>query len=377
MIGVFLARLISIKKFNLRDIMTAEELSKQFAETFLKNGNYEALGASFSDGDTRPASSALNPYFSPDSGFSGLAVHSVGYTQNAETEKVIVYVTRGTQKALRSLPKSVEDIPVIVNVMGRLQATPAPAMAARGLSHFFEHKGRIACGSSCAPSGENYAGTIGALVSDGTQILALSNNHVFAACNHMPIGMPILSPATRDARPDRRAPTEICRHERMIELRSGDPKLVPLMSLDAAVARVPNQDTVTSWQGDEINGYDTPSTVVDLKAEMRVKKFGRTTGFTIGVVEAYIPTPWILPYKSTKFSATVWFENTWTVRSIDGDPFVLGGDSGSLIVTEDGSAAVGLLFAGNNKGDYGIIMPIQDVLNSCGNLQLVSGHGIQ
>lgn len=359
--------------------MTAEELSKQFAETFLKNGNYEALGASYSDGDARPASSALNPYFSTDSGFSGLAVHSVGYTKNSETEteNVIVYVTRGTKKALRSLPRAVENIPVIVNVMGKLQATPRPAMAARGMSHFFEHSGRIACGSSCAPSGENYAGTVGALVSDGTQMLALSNNHVFAACNHMPIGMPILSPAPSDARADRRAPTEICRYERMVELRSGDPKLVPLMSIDAAVAGVKNVGTVTSWQGDEINGYDTPSTVVDLKAGMRVKKFGRTTGLTIGIVEAYVPTPWVLPYKSTKFSATVWFKNTWTVRSIDGDPFVLGGDSGSLIVTEDGSASVGLLFAGNNSGNYGIIMPIQDVLNSCGNLQLVSGHGIQ
>ena len=100
--------------------------------------------------------------------------------------------------------------------MGKLQASPVPAMAARGISHFYEYNDRIACGSSCAPSGENYSGTIGALVSDGKRMLGLSNNHVFAACNHMPVGMPILSPATMDARPDRRAPTEICRHESMV-----------------------------------------------------------------------------------------------------------------------------------------------------------------
>jgi hypothetical protein len=304
--------------------MTAEELSKSLASSFFKNGNYEALGSTIGGRGnsfvTGPVSfSTLENYFTSDSGFSGLAVHSVGYTPGAENETVIIYVTRGSQKALRALPKEVENIPVLAKVMGKLQASPVPAMAARGISHFYEYNGRIACGSSCAPSGENYAGTIGALVSDGKRMLGLSNNHVFAACNHMPVGMPILSPATMDARPDRRAPTEICRHESMVELRSGDPTLVPLMTLDAAIANVANQNTLTSWQGDETSGYDTPKAITELRTGLHVKKFGRTTGLTLGTVEAYVPTPWLLPYKSTKFSANVWFKNTWTVRSIDGD----------------------------------------------------------
>ena len=89
-----------------------------------------------------------------------------------------------------------------------------------------------------------------------------------------------------------------------------------------------------------------------------------------------MPTPWILPYKTGKFSAMVWFSDTWTVRSDDTDPFALGGDSGSLVVKEDGSAAVGLLFAVNNKGQYGIMMPIQSVLQAFGNPVLVSDHGV-
>jgi len=359
--------------------MTAEELSKLLAASFLKNGNYEALGSSLVGGTAyaRPAAvSALEQQFESDSGFSGLAVHSVGYTPGAETEAVIIYVTRGARKALRALPDEVEGVPVTAHVMGKIQASPMPAMAVRGGGHFFERGGRIACGSSCAPSGENYAGTVGALVRDGERMLALSNNHVFAACNHTPVGMPILAPATMDARPDRRAPSEIGRYERMVELRSGDPRLVPLMTLDAAVANVADETTVTSWQGDETDGYDTPSTVVGLTSGLRVKKTGRTSALTVGIVEAFVPTPWILPYKSAKFSAVVWFKDTWTVRSADGDPFALPGDSGSLVVTEDGDGAAGLLFAANSKGDYGIIVSIQDVLNACGNLQLVSGHGI-
>ena len=82
------------------------------------------------------------------------------------------------------------------------------------------------------------------------------------------------------------------------------------------------------------------------------------------------------PYRSGKFSATVWFVDTWTVISDGSDPFALPGDSGSLVIKEDGSAAVGLLFAVNNKGQYGIIMPIDQVLSAFGSATLISGHGV-
>ena len=45
-------------------------------------------------------------------------------------------------------------------------------------------------------------------------------------------------------------------------------------------------------------------------------------------------------------------------------------------MTEDGSQAVGLLFAINNKGQYGIMMPIEQVLAAFGNFRLVSNHGV-
>ena len=277
---------------------------------------------------------------------------------------------------LKALPETVDDIPVRAELMGRLRAGPSPSMAVSGVSHFFERNVRIACGSSCAPSNENYSGTLGALVRDGSRILALSNNHVFGACNHTPVNMPILSPSTADARPGRRAPSEICRYERMIELRSGDPNLVPPARLDAAIASVPDPQSVSSWQGDADHGFDTPAGNAAPRAGLKVKKFGRTTGLTHGTIEALVPTPWILPYHSRKFDAVVWFMDTWTVRSSDSDPFALPGGSGSLIVSEDASSAIGLLFAVNNKGEYGIFAPIEDVLIAFGNAKLVSDHGI-
>lgn len=356
----------------------AEELAKSLAARFLENGNYEALGTPLSHAAATQYAQAANlsgleEYFEDD-GFSGLAVHSVGYTAGADEEKVVIYVTRGSKRALAGIAEAIDGIPLEAKMMGRLRAGPAPAMSAGGMSQFYEKNGRIACGSSCAPSVEKYAGTFGALLRDGQRFLVLSNNHVLAACNHTPVGMPILAPATMDARPGRRAPTEICLHRNMVELRSGDPMLVPTMTLDAAIGEVVDPALVSSWQGDDRDGFDTPAASVSPASGLRVKKFGRTTGFTTGTVEAFVPTPWLLPYKAGKFTSAVWFTDTWTVRGDGTDPFALPGDSGSLIVTEDGSAVVGLLFAVNSRGHYGIIMPINQVLAYFGGAGIVSGH---
>lgn len=347
----------------------------------MKAGNYETLGAPLSHSSAYQYAQAavindLEEFFREEDGFSGLAVHSVGYTSGSETEKVIIYAVRGSKKGLEAVGEEIDGIPVEARLMGKLKTGPT-AMSAVSGGKLFEHNNRIACGSSCAPSGEKYAGTFGALLRAGGKMQALSNNHVFAACNHTPVGMPILAPSTMDARPGRRAPSEICRHERIVELRSGDPILVQPMTLDAALGEVVDERVVSSWQGDDSDGFDTPATTTAPVSGMKVKKIGRTTGLTTGIVEAYVPTPWILPYKTLNFSAKVWFTDTWTIRSSDSsEPFALPGDSGSLIVTEDGSAAIGLLFAVNNKGQYGIFMPIDQVLSAFGGATLISGHGI-
>jgi hypothetical protein len=361
--------------------MTAEELAKSLAAKFLQNGNYEALGAALSDRSVEQfvsaaATQALEETFERPEGFAGLSVQSVGYTAGSDDEHVIVYVTRGSSKALKEVPKKVDQVQVETRVMGKLRATPSPAMASSGTNYFYERSGRIACGGSIAPSRENYAGTLGAFAKNVNQVFAISNNHVFAACNHTPVGMPILGPANMDAKPGRRAPTEVCVYRDMIELRSGVPSLVTPMNLDAAFGEVVNATVISSWQGDDVQGYDTPANTVQPAAGVRVKKFGRTTGLTTGVIEALVPTPWVLPYKSARFTSQVWFQDTWTIRGDGPDAFALPGDSGSLVVTEDGSAAVGLVFAVNARGGYAIFCPIAQVLQRFGNLQLLSNHGI-
>jgi hypothetical protein len=144
-----------------------------------------------------------------------------------------------------------------------------------------------------------------------------------------------------------------------------------LQEVDGAIFNVTLPDALSSMQGD--GEYDTPAITAPLTGGMRVKKIGRTTGLTLGEVKGFFATPLAIPYEGDRFRSSVYFSNVWLVHGDGGDPFSQPGDSGSLVVTEDGTAAVGLLFAGTG-GEASFILPIETVLNSLG-VTLVSGHG--
>jgi hypothetical protein len=314
-------------------------------------------------------------------GFAGLAVQSVGVEEGVAEPKVHIYVTKG-RTTEREVEVGDEEVTVVVNRIGRVVIRPETASTVTHTGNVYLRGGRVACGSSCAPSTEGYAGTFGALAhktnAGNNHLYLLSNNHVLAAGNHIPVGMPILSPANMDARPGVRAPGEVARHAEICELRSGDPALVPVSCDDVAIAEVVEPASVSSWQGDAADGYDTPTAHAQVLSNMTVKKVGRTTGLTTGTTEARIVAPFAMPYKCKYFSAVVWFKDAWTVRSNGPGPFALPGDSGSLVVTDDGARAVGIVFAVSQgtSGDYGIIIPIDYVLNKFGGLQLIGNHGI-
>ena len=160
------------------------------------------------------------------------------------------------------------------------------------------------------------------------------------------------------------------------ELRSGDPHFVVPGGVDLALARVSNLGAVSSWQGEQGDGYDTPAVVSEPYSLLRVKKVGRTTGLTFGEIEARITTPTPITYNAKNFKGTVWFKDIWTVKAVDGKHFVLPGDSGSLVVSDDGNSAVGVVFAGNPSGDYGFIIPMPAAAAAFGGFGLVSGHGV-
>ncbi len=109
------------------------------------------------------------------------------------------------------------------------------------------------------------------------------------------------------------------------------------------------------------NGYGIPNSItVTADVEMEVQKYGRTTGLTSGAVDSINAT-----VKVRYGRGFAIFENQIVIEGIEGAEFSAGGDSGSLIVTDDLNCnPVGLLFAGSSV--VTIANPIDEVLTQLG-----------
>ncbi len=293
-----------------------------------------------------------------------------------EEHGTVTILTKGAlgPRVVGRLPEELDGVTVAYIGSADIETNPPMVPAASTIAQppCHLHGGKIACGSSVTAAPVYGAGTFGCLVTTDDGILyGLTNNHVTGDCNHTPLGMHILSPAPMDADPNGPAPTGIGRHHSFVPLHSGDPQQVQVQELDVALFSVTDHDQVSSMQGSGV--FNTPGATINPAGRMRVKKIGRTTGLTHGEVVG----PWVtslpIPYKSSRFSSVVHFTGAWGVRSLDGESFSSPGDSGSLVVTEDGQHAVGLIFAG--AGQVSLMMPIISVMDHL-NLALVEGHTV-
>jgi len=104
---------------------------------------------------------------------------------------------------------------------------------------------------------------------------------------------------------------------------------------------------------------------------MQVKKVGRTTGLTEGVVTA-IDYETVVPWGWRRARASYRFKNQIRVEPATGTgPFALFGDSGAMIFSDQEHAVVGLYFAGAPDGGYGLASPITSVERGLGIRLLV------
>lgn len=195
------------------------------------------------------------------------------------------------------------------------------------------------------------SGTLGALVSDGTNRYILSNNHVLARADQAVAGEDVSQPGLIDSN---------CNIATVVADYTG---ASPLGSnVDAALAQLrPGLMDATG----SIEDIGVPSsTTVAPTVGMAVAKSGRTTGFTTGSITS-INTSVSVQYTrecggGRKF--TVGYTNQIV---IGGGTFSAGGDSGSLIVTNNAAHnPVGLLFAGSSSAT--IANPINEVLTKLG-----------
>jgi hypothetical protein len=301
----------------------------------------------------------------------------VAVAVDAERQRAVVLTkNQVSASAEKLLPDIIDGVRIDYVGQAVIEPNPPPIPQSAGAAspRCFLHNNKLACGSSVTAASLWGAGTLGALVQIGNgQLYGLTNNHVTGGCNHTVQGMHIMCPAPFDADPSHPAPLAIGRHHSFVALASGDPGQVQEQELDVALFEVTRPEVVTSMQGD--GAFDTPTSIADLVGGMKVKKVGRTTGLTTGQVLGQVTTALGIPYEAPDFRSRVYFRDVWVVNTPTGDAFSLPGDSGSLVVTEDGTNAVGLVFAGATNGSVSYLIPIRTVLDTLG-ATLVAGHNV-
>jgi len=297
----------------------------------------------------------------------GVVGTAVGFG-HAEQAVLKVYVTA---LGAAALPRSVAGIPVSVEVTGPFVSLADPPPGATLLETIksgpgegaeldgIDRKGSfprpVPIGVSTGHP-DVTAGTIGARVTDGARIFALSNNHVFAANNRGRVGDILLQPGVADG--GRNPEDALATLFDFEPLRFCAGTVCPLNRMDAALALTSANDLGTGTPED---GYGTPRReTAEATLGMRAQKYGRTTGHTQGQVTG-INAIIDVNYRTgvARFEGQI---------VISGEGFSTGGDSGSLIVTKGilggDRRPIGLLFAGSANNT--IANPIDLVLDRFG-----------
>jgi Peptidase family S64 len=232
------------------------------------------------------------------------------------------------QSALSSaeiLPRHVEGIDTDVEEVGVIRKHPvAPSPRSR------LRPAHLGCSVGFVDESLRMAGTLGALVTDGARRYILSNNHVLANENRLPLGRQTLQPGMLDGGvPDDDAIGSLTRFE---PLRDD-----VMNQMDAALSMI---DDETHVHPSSLHIGQVTSRA-DAALDMNVHKFGRTTEYTRGRISS-VSTDVKVVYDTGLFI----FEGQIIIRG-DGEQFSAPGDSGSLILTREDNEAVGLLFAGS------------------------------
>jgi hypothetical protein len=195
------------------------------------------------------------------------------------------------------------------------------------------------------------AGTFGAVVRKGSRIYILSNNHVLADENRLPLGSPIFQPGLLD--------NGSTATDQVAQLAAFVPLVASGNAVDAAIALVSTPALVTR----NVLHIGAPKAKRAAAIDMVVHKFGRTTSYTAGRITS-IDTDVSVQYDTGTFT----FLNQIIVRGLNGSSFSNAGDSGSLILERGTNRAVGLLFAGS--ASYTIANHIGQVLAQFGGVTL-------
>ena len=257
-------------------------------------------------------------------------------------EKPIDYVKRtftASARAIASAEIRVEHTGPIELLSPHLKHRPAPGCVSLGHANVT-------------------AGTLGCLCRGNrpprdTYTLVLSNNHVLANSNQGKLGDPVLQPGPADGG---LFPRDLIGSlERFVPIHGSKPNWI-----DCATARVDPKDVnrlIADFGSANPRFFNATPQTAAARIGMAVRKSGRTTGLTDGIVNA---VAW------SGFVGSVRFVDQIVIKPSPGSvSFCHGGDSGALVWTSAvPHEAVGLLFAGNRNGSITFANPIDLVLSA-------------
>ena len=253
------------------------------------------------------------------------------------------------------LPVTIEGFPTDVVETGRFVALPARLPVARRRLR----PARPGCSMGFRFTGDRVdlvmAGTFGAVVQADGRRCILSNNHVLADENNLPVGSPVFQPGVLDGGSPAR--DRIATLTRFIALARDGPN-----SVDAALAEVLDPRAVRAAFLPKVGRLGSASPVRAVEG-MRVHKHGRTTGYTTGrVFDASADVT--VRYEMGVLA----FEDQVLIQG-DRGMFSDSGDSGSVIVDRATKRAAALLFAGSRS--YTIANRLSEVLSRLGVAMVV------
>jgi hypothetical protein len=249
------------------------------------------------------------------------------------------------------LPRTIRGIPTDVVETGRFVALATPIAQRRlrpakgGCSAGFQFSG--------SKAGFVMAGTFGALVGDNSgKRYILSNNHVLANENALPLGSPIFQPGLLDH--GNPATDQIAKLTKFVKIRMSP----AANDVDGAIAQLLSPTLAVRTILPKVGRLSQPAPV-PAAIGMGVHKHGRTTGYRRGhVIDVAADVNVGYDFGTARFVDQI------IIVGDGGLSFSDAGDSGSLIVDRKTRRATGLLFAGSST--HTIANHIENVLVALG-----------
>ena len=229
-----------------------------------------------------------------------------------------------------------------------------------------------------------FGGTLGSLLTNGTNLFILSNNHVLGLSDGGAVGQKVTQPGVIETNCSLTGTINVATVSTIINLQT---QPIPAFPVDVTTAQIittpSNQVDITGsiLELGALNGSNVPQPAppvggsgIAATVGHLLAKSGRTTGLTCAAVHSIDTSMDIqVGYSegcATTTSFTVTYNDEVVVANMsNGQSFIGDGDSGSLAVDANTAEPVALMFAGSDSAAVG--NPVADVLNA---LHTSTGH---